>query len=76
MIPWRRLLKFSEFQVPQFPQREVKMEALDRFSPEEKDSLRRSWKVLDKNLNNTAYNIFEMIFNQSPDTKQVGGKAQ
>ncbi|CAL2042231.1 unnamed protein product [Caenorhabditis brenneri] len=47
------------------------MEALDRFSPEEKDILRRSWKVLDKNLNNTAYNIFEMIFNQSPDTKQL-----
>uniref|UniRef100_A0A1I7TPQ3 NR LBD domain-containing protein n=1 Tax=Caenorhabditis tropicalis TaxID=1561998 RepID=A0A1I7TPQ3_9PELO len=47
------------------------MEALDRFSREEKDVLRKSWKVLEKNLNNTAYNIFEMIFNQSPDTKQV-----
>ncbi|CCD65343.1 Globin domain-containing protein [Caenorhabditis elegans] len=47
------------------------MEALNRFSQEEKDILRRSWKVLDKNLNHTAYNIFEMIFNQSPDTRQL-----
>ncbi|CAI5447989.1 unnamed protein product [Caenorhabditis angaria] len=47
------------------------MEALNRFSDEEKDILRKSWKVLDRNLNNTAYNIFEMIISQSPDTKQL-----
>ncbi|CAB3406063.1 unnamed protein product [Caenorhabditis bovis] len=47
------------------------MEALDKLTIDEKDLLRKSWKVLEKSLNNTAYNIFEMIINQSPDTKAL-----
>lgn len=47
------------------------MESLDKFSLEDKDLLKKSWRVLEKKLNDTAYNIFEMIFNQSPDTKQL-----
>ncbi|CAD6191371.1 unnamed protein product [Caenorhabditis auriculariae] len=38
---------------------------------EEKDMIKRSWKVLQKNLNQTAICIFEMIFTQSPDAKQL-----
>ncbi|KJH49524.1 globin [Dictyocaulus viviparus] len=48
----------------------ISMNLLDKICQEDKQLLRRSWAVLSKNINNTAYCIFEMIFNQSPDTKQ------
>lgn len=47
------------------------MDLLDKISYEDKELLKRSWSVLDKNINDTAYCIFDMIFCQSPDTKQV-----
>ena len=48
------------------------MDLLDRLACEDKELLKRSWAVLEKNINDTAYCIFDMIFCQSPDTKQVG----
>ncbi|WKY07484.1 hypothetical protein Q1695_007165 [Nippostrongylus brasiliensis] len=47
------------------------MDLLDKISFDDKELLRRSWAVLQKNLTDTAYCIFDMIFNQSPDTKQL-----
>ncbi|KIH53826.1 globin [Ancylostoma duodenale] len=47
------------------------MDLLDKISYEDKELLKRSWSVLEKNINDTAYCIFDMIFCQSPDTKQL-----
>lgn len=47
------------------------MDLLEKITEEDKEIIRQSWVVLSKNINTTAYNIFEMIFSQSPDTKQV-----
>ncbi|KHJ98059.1 globin [Oesophagostomum dentatum] len=47
------------------------MDLLDKITYEDKELLKRSWAVLEKNINDTAYCIFDMIFCQSPDTKQL-----
>ncbi|VDO75623.1 unnamed protein product, partial [Heligmosomoides polygyrus] len=47
------------------------MDLLDKINHEDKELLKRSWAVLEKNINDTAYCIFDMIFNQSPDTKSL-----
>ncbi|ETN86507.1 globin [Necator americanus] len=47
------------------------MDLLDKISYEDKELLKRSWSILAKNINDTAYCIFDMIFSQSPDTKQL-----
>ncbi|PIO68044.1 globin [Teladorsagia circumcincta] len=49
----------------------VNMDLLEKISHEDKELLKGSWSVLEKNINDTAYCIFDMIFNQSPDTKQL-----
>ncbi|CAI4229593.1 unnamed protein product [Auanema sp. JU1783] len=47
------------------------MDALEGITPEDKLLIRRSWSILKKNINTTALSIFEMIFSQSPDAKQL-----
>ncbi|KAJ1346178.1 hypothetical protein KIN20_000903 [Parelaphostrongylus tenuis] len=47
------------------------MDLLDRLSHEDKQLLRQTWTVIEKNINDTACCIFEMIISQSPDTKQL-----
>ncbi|VDO34394.1 unnamed protein product [Haemonchus placei] len=47
------------------------MNMLEKINSEDKELLKRSWTFLEKNINNTAYCIFDMIFRQSPDTKQL-----
>ncbi|GMT25040.1 hypothetical protein PFISCL1PPCAC_16337, partial [Pristionchus fissidentatus] len=47
------------------------MEPVEKMSTEDRNLLRESWKLLSKNIADTAYLIFEMIFSQSPDCKQL-----
>uniref|UniRef100_A0AC34QTK7 Globin family profile domain-containing protein n=1 Tax=Panagrolaimus sp. JU765 TaxID=591449 RepID=A0AC34QTK7_9BILA len=60
------------------------MDAIDRLSADDKKLLKRTWKIVGKNMKETGGRIFEMIFDQSPDTKTLfpfmkpqvsGGKA-
>ncbi|CAJ0603704.1 unnamed protein product [Cylicocyclus nassatus] len=70
-LPITMIHRCSMGAVPAVPtgKQRVTMDLLAKFSYEDKELLKRSWTVLGKNINDTAYCIFDMIFSQSPDTK-------
>ncbi|GMS92318.1 hypothetical protein PENTCL1PPCAC_14493, partial [Pristionchus entomophagus] len=49
----------------------LQMEPLEKMSQEDRNLLRESWKLISENIADTAYLIFEMIFKQSPDCKNL-----
>ncbi|KAF8370486.1 glb-7 [Pristionchus pacificus] len=49
----------------------AKMEPVEKMSQDDRNLLRESWKLITRNIEDTAYLIFEMIFSQSPDCKQL-----